>query len=252
MVVGILRRRPGGLQPLVHAAHGGEPGGGRRGALPVLAQHLPRPLARIVALLLVAGEAVGAERARHEPALARTRDLVERIRVARDAPAGEVAAEELRPFPAREAHVARTPRARLAVEGKRNRRARRLVRPEPRLDRDGGRRVARVQPRAEVAAPVHRGDVVALPARLRKGDRTREAAGGGHLLALRVARRELVYGNRAAPVPVRGRKGGQARERQGRETREKTGLHAISSSPRPGLPGRNSTRRPRGRRRSAP
>ena len=30
------------------------------------------------------------------------------------------------------------------------------------------------------------------------------------------------------------------------------GLHAISSSPRPGLPGRNSTRRPRGRRRSAP
>ena len=130
MVVGVFGAEaiPRRLQPFVHALDGTESARRRRGAREVLAQHLTRPLARIVAALLVAREAVGAERPRHEPALALACDLPDRARIAAHATAGEIPPEHLRPLPAGKTEFCGTERACLPVQRKRNRRARLLIR----------------------------------------------------------------------------------------------------------------------------
>ena len=256
VVVGVLGAQtvPRVVQTFVHALHGADPARRRGGAREVLAQHLARPFARVVPALLVAREAVGAERTRHEPALARAGHLLDRARIAAHAAAGEIPAEHLRPLPTGKAEIRGTECPRLPMQGERNRRAHLLVDPEPGLHRDRLRRVVGVQPRAEMRPARHQMHVMALRARLRLRNGLRQRSRRGNLVAVRVQRGEAVDGHRAAAVEMVGRQG------KGRRGKGHGGACAQNRghSPHPvtclslglRLPARSSTRSPRGRRRS--
>ena len=255
MVVGVFGAEtvPRRLQPFVHALDGTESARRRRGAREVLAQHLTRPLARIVAALLVAREAVGAERSRHEPALALAGDLAERTRIAANAAAGEIPPEHLRPLPAGKTEFGGTERARLSVKRKRDRRARLLVRPEPGFHSHRLRRIVGVEPRAEVRAAGHQVRIVTLRTRLRLRDGLRQHGRGGDLFAVRIQRGDAVDGHRAAAVEVVGqqgeRRGGQCRRGAQTQNNERSTHPITCLSLDLRLRARSSTRSPCGRRR---